>query len=237
MGATRVARALAAFAVTVLLVWLALPIARAYLLVAGHSADVPAPQDLPFEEVRFSPDDGTDLDGWFLRAAGEAPAVVLVHGFKSSRLEMIPWARFLHAAGYGVLLFDTRACGKSGGRTVGLGATEARDVSAAVSQVRSTARTTKVAVLGVSLGAGAAILAAADDPSITAVVADSAWTDQDFQLARLLFVQAGPLRVPLPPYGIAAVDMLVGANVESARPLECDQADRTPTHPAHPLRR
>ena len=80
--------------------------------------------------------------------------------------------------------------------------------------------TTKVAVLGISLGAGAAILAAAADPNISAVVADSPWTDQDLQLSRLSFLPIGSLRVPLPPYGIAAVNALVGADVTKARPLD-----------------
>ena len=62
--------------------------------------------------------------------------------------------------------------------------------------------------------------AAAADPSISAVVADSPWTDQDLQLSRLSFLPIGSLRVPLPPYGIAAVNALVGADVTKARPLD-----------------
>src|SRR2546423_3029905 len=133
---------------------------------------------------------------------------------------MPPWARFLHAAGYNVLLFDPRGCGKSGGSTVGLGATEPRDTSLAVELAREQFGTTKVAVLGISLGAGAAILAAAKDQTISAVIADSPWTDQDLQLSRLSFLPLGSLRVPLPPYGVAAVNMMVGADVTKARPLD-----------------
>ena len=80
--------------------------------------------------------------------------------------------------------------------------------------------TNKIAVLGISLGAGAAILAAADDPHISAVIADSPWTDQDLQLSRLSFLPLGTYRVPLPAYGIAAVNAFVGADVARARPLE-----------------
>jgi pimeloyl-ACP methyl ester carboxylesterase len=80
--------------------------------------------------------------------------------------------------------------------------------------------TMKVAVLGISRGAGAAILAAADDPRISAVVADSAWPDHDFQLSRLSFLPLGPLRVPLPPYGVAAVNALAGTDMAESRPLE-----------------
>jgi pimeloyl-ACP methyl ester carboxylesterase len=220
-------RVAAAMIVAVAVAWLLAPVARAYQLVAGRSSDPVAPRDLTVEDLRFkpgpesvSPDTNLELAGWTIHTQHGAPAVVLVHGFKSSREEMLPWARFLHDAGYNVLLFDTRGCGRSGGSTVGLGATEARDISVAVDVAREEFGTNKVAVLGISLGAGAAILAAANDARISAVVADSAWTDQDLQLSRLGFLPVGPVGVPLPPYGVAAVNAMVGADVAAARPLD-----------------
>lgn len=219
-------RAGAAALVVLIVAWLVAPIARAYQLVAGHSSDPLAPRDVMVEEVRFKsgPNALTNADmelaGWTIHSVHGAPAVVLVHGFKSSRQEMLPWARFIHDAGYNVLLFDTRACGRSGGTTVGLGATEPRDISLAVEAARDQFGTTKVAVLGISLGAGAAILSAADDPRVSAVIADSAWTDQDLQLSRLTFLPLGAVRVPLLAYGIAVVNAMVGADVTRARPID-----------------
>ena len=221
-------RVLAALVILALLSWLVLPLLRAFTLVSSHHSDPVAPADLALEDLRFSvgpdaspsPVRDVEVAAWTLHTVHGAPAVVLVHGFKTSREEMIPWARFLHDAGYNVLLLDTRGAGKSGGSTVGLGATEPHDISQAVTVARQQFGTDKVAVLGISLGAGAAILAAADDPEISAVVADSAWTDQDFQLSRLSFVPVGPLRVPLPPYGVGIVNLFVGADVTKARPLD-----------------
>jgi fermentation-respiration switch protein FrsA (DUF1100 family) len=61
-----------------------------------------------------------------------------------------------------------------------MGYREAQDVSSAVRYLKSTG-ISKVVVLGVSLGAGSAILAAADDPSIDAVVAESPFSSmQDY---------------------------------------------------------
>ena len=167
------------------------------------------PADLAVEDLTFPGPDGA-LSGWLVRGRPGAPAVVLVHGFKSSREEMVGYARFLNAGGYGVLLFDTHGCGRSDGATIGLGATEPRDISAAVAAVATRTGAAKVAVLGISLGAGAAILAAAGDRAIGAVIADSAWTDQDLQLDRLSTVQLGAAAVPLPPYGPAMVSAFVG---------------------------
>ena len=226
-AATMSKRVAATVLFAVVVVWLVAPVARAYQLVAGRPSDPTAPRDLQVQDLRFrsgpdgeSPDANLELAGWTIHTVHGAPAVILVHGFKSSREEMLPWARFIHDAGYNVLLFDTRACGRSGGATVGLGATEARDISLAVELARDQFGTTQVAVLGISLAAGAAILAAADNPRVSAVVADSAWTDQDLQLSRLSFLPLGPLRVPLPPYGIAAVNAIVGADITKARPVD-----------------
>lgn len=221
-------RLVAVLVIAALLSWLVLPLFRAFTLVSAHHTDPVAPADLVVEDLRVevradappSPVKDVELAAWTMHTVHGAPAVVLVHGFKTSREEMVPWARFLHDGGYNVLLLDTRGCGKSGGSTVGLGATEPHDIALAVDAARAEFGTTKVAVLGISLGAGAVILAAANDPDISAVIADSAWTDQDFQLARLSFVQAGPIRVPLLPYGVGAVNALVGADVTKARPLD-----------------
>jgi uncharacterized protein len=220
VGATaRVRRILAAILIAIVLAWLVAPVARAYLLVVGHPSAVRPPADLPVEDITFGPVDAR-LAGWLVRGTPGAPAVVLGHGFKSSREEMLPWARFLRDAGYNVLLFDTRACGQSGGATVGLGAIEAQNIELAVRSAKDAFATSRIGVLGISLGAGAAILAAADDLEISAVVADGAWTDQDLQLSRLSFLPVGTLRIPLPPLGITAVNAMAGTDVTKARPID-----------------
>jgi len=215
-----VRRAVAVIVIIAVLAWLHLPIVRAYSLVSAQHATPATPSGLAVANVTFTERDGTAIRAWLALARPGAPAVVLVHGFKTSRAEMVPWARFLHDAGYNALLFDLRGSGDSGGGTIGLGATEARDIVEAVQTAGEAFHTDKVAVLGISLGAGAAILAAADDPRIAAVVADSAWTDQDFQLARLGFIDLGGVRLPLPPLGVPAVNLMVGADVTKARPLD-----------------
>lgn len=213
-------RRIAVAILTVLLVsWLALPVLRAYALVAGLPSRPHPPADLAVEEVSFS-SDSARLSGWIVRGIEGRPAVVLAHGFKGSREDMIPWARFLHEAGYNVLLFDTRACGQSGGSVIGLGTLEAHDVAAAAHFARDRFAARRVAALGISLSAGAAILAAADDTSIDGVIADSAWTDQVFALERLGSLPVGSVQLPLPPLAIPALNVFVGEDVTKARPID-----------------
>ena len=211
--------------------WALVPAYRAASLVGNPFRAAPsAPRDLHVEDVGFVAADGVRLAGWLVRGRAAAPAIVLVPGFKDDRRLMVSWAQFLNAAGYSVLLLDRRGCGASDGWAIALGAREQDDVIGAARYLRTRLGDAPIGVLGVSLGAlraqrplplGIAIRAAAADPSIAAVVADSAWTDQDFQLDRLRTVRVGGVDVPLLPYAEPLVDAIAGADVRAiARPLD-----------------
>ena len=93
------------------LLWALAPGVRAFTLVANRSqraAPSTASAGIPVQEVHFAAADGVRLAGWLALASPTAPTVILVHGFKSTRVSMLPWARFLYAAGYNVLLYDGR---------------------------------------------------------------------------------------------------------------------------------
>src|SRR5215468_370065 len=115
--------------------WVLTPGIRAFTLVANlsHRAMPPAARaGIPVQEVHFAAADGVRLAGWLALASPAAPTLILVHGFKSDRASMLPWARFLYAAGYNVLLYDSRGCGQSEGWRIALGAREPEDVIGAV---------------------------------------------------------------------------------------------------------
>lgn len=171
--------------------------------------------------MTFSASDGVRLAGWFVAAREARGTVVLVHGFKTDRSEMIDRVSFLQKARYSVLLYDSRGCGESGG-TFGAGATEDRDIVGAAQYVRSRGApgSSVITVLGLSLGAGDAILAAAKERNIDGVIADSAWPDQRVQLERMNTLAIGGVPVPLLPYEARVVDALTGGHLEDARPRD-----------------
>jgi len=216
-------RGLLALGVALLLLWALIPAVRGAALLANRSArEAPNPRSagLPVREVHFSASDGAALAGWLAMASPDAPTVILVHGFKATRRSMLPWAHYLFAAGYNVLLYDSRGCGASAGWGIGAGASEPADVIGATRYLQAlpTLRDKRFAALGVSLGAGDVILAAARDSSLRAVIADSPWADEQPQLARMGALSLGPLAIPLLPYEPALVDALVGVRLEDARP-------------------
>jgi pimeloyl-ACP methyl ester carboxylesterase len=88
---------------------------------------------------------------------------------------MLPRAAFLVHGGYDVLAIDLRGHGESGGSIVSPGLLEARDILGALRYIRSHGNNEPVALLGVSYGAVASLIAAAESPEIAAVISDSAF--------------------------------------------------------------
>jgi pimeloyl-ACP methyl ester carboxylesterase len=134
----------------------------------------PASFDLRFEEVSFNAADGVPLVGWWVPAADARGTVVLVHGLNRSRIEMVRKTPFLNRKGWNALLFDLRHHGKSGGTVSSFGHFEKQDVHAAAELARGRS-SGPVVFWGISLGAAAATLAAAEDPKVAALVCDSSY--------------------------------------------------------------
>lgn len=134
------------------------------------------PEDfrLAVEEVRITAEDGVTLAAWLLPRKG-APAVVLLHGYPAEKADMLPLAAAL-APRFTVLLLDQRYFGKSGGRVTTIGFRERGDLRRAVDFL-GTRGVREVGVFGFSLGGAVALLAAAEDPRIRAVVAYAPFAD------------------------------------------------------------
>jgi pimeloyl-ACP methyl ester carboxylesterase len=154
----------------------------------GSGTDPRQDLGLDFQEVSFRASDGSTLRGWLVPAAsGGSLGVVTVHGRGADRRAFLPHLPMLHNLGATTLLFDLRDNGLSDGgaqRGMSMGYREAQDVSSAVQYLKSVG-ISRVVVLGVSLGAGSAILAAANDPAIDAVVAESPFSSMQDHVQQL----------------------------------------------------
>jgi dipeptidyl aminopeptidase/acylaminoacyl peptidase len=133
------------------------------------------PSDLGFdyEDVSFTTADGVALSGWYIPSQNGA-AVIMLHGDGANRAQMLPRAELLARHGYGVLLYDLRAHGKSAGDVRALGWLDADDVPAALVflQSRDDVDPERIGILGFSLGGQIALRAAAAMDDIKAVVGE-----------------------------------------------------------------
>jgi alpha-beta hydrolase superfamily lysophospholipase len=183
----------------------------------------PADFGLDFEEVAIPAGDH-ELAGWFVRAPADEPAegsstpespapkrrragkaagseprpgIVVVHGWESNRGRTFAHVRYLHAAGFACLVFDVRGHGDNPPETLAVEIPEfAQDTAAAVRWLAARPEVSAVGVLGHSMGAAGAIVAASHEPLIKAVVSLSAPADL-VRMTRHTFEMAD-MRIPEP---------------------------------------
>jgi dienelactone hydrolase len=135
----------------------------------------PADRGLVYRDVEFPSVDGVRLSGWYVPSRTGA-AVALLHGAGSTRSAVLDHAVVLAGAGLGVLLFDARGHGLSGGTAMDAGWHGDADLGGALSFLvgQSDVDATRLGAVGLSMGGEEAIGAAASDPRLLAVVAEGA---------------------------------------------------------------
>lgn len=140
-------------------------------------AGTPAEYGVRFEDVSFPSRDGIVLSGWLVAASGRNAVVISCHGLFRNRVEVLGRTMALARAGYGALLFDFRSHGRSGRGAVTLANKERYDVLGAADFVRrrygNAVPAPRIVLMGVSMGAVAALEAEAEEPGSAALVLDS----------------------------------------------------------------
>jgi fermentation-respiration switch protein FrsA (DUF1100 family) len=153
--------------------------------------DHPTSHALDYEEVEFpSRYDHVPLRGWYLPALSDTRCIIMLQGELHHRnspgIRALELARDLVQQGFSVLLYDFRGRGESGGKRSSAGDREQWGALGAIDYVNSRGiPTSRIGLLGFSLGAGVALLVAANVPEIPAVVADSAFVDWLVDLERV----------------------------------------------------
>ncbi len=186
-------------------------------------ATSPAAWGLAYRNVSFPARiDHTPLSGWWIPAAAARGTIVLASGYAENRLTppvpALAVAAALHAARYNVLMFDFRASGRSGGTLVTVGGLEQRDVEGAAA-FAGQRPSVPVGVLGWSMGASTALLAAEHDPAIAAVVADSPFAALTTYLRGYLPIWTHLPAFPFTPLFFWLVPPIIGVNPQEADPL------------------
>jgi len=181
-----------------------------------------------YEDVAFRTSDGLTLRGWYFPTRSDRAAII-VHGKDSNRIggenrSFEKLADFLIADGYSVLLFDLRGNGDSDGDRFSLGYLERRDVAAAIDHLTGRGfREDRIALIGVSMGAGTVLQSLALHPNVGAVVADSSYADAPTIVTEDLELLAG---VPswFTPGVLLMSRLAFGLDGEQVRPVEVVRA-------------
>jgi pimeloyl-ACP methyl ester carboxylesterase len=138
------------------------------------------PSDQPFRSLAFTARDGVALSGWYFPREEAPAAIIYCHGLFRSRLELLDRAEKFWQAGYAGLLLDFRRHGQSGGELTSMGFLERLDIIGAVHYLSDSLNFKRpIVVYGISMGAAAALLAAAEEPKISGLIIDSSFLSFD----------------------------------------------------------
>jgi uncharacterized protein len=193
--------------------------------VAGSLLSAPARRvvgDLPpgvsGHSVQFQSESRATLRGWLLPGRKGAGAVLLMHGVRASRLQMLERALFLSSAGYAVLLFDFQAHGESTGDSITTGYLESRDARAALEFLRSNAAGERIGLIGVSMGGAAAVLA---EPPLEAdaMVLEMVYPTIKQAIDNRLTMRMGAWAKVLTPLLTMQLKLRAGISADSLRPI------------------
>ena len=201
--------------------WLALNFAIRRGLSAVRVAESTDPGALPWREVGLPTANDKQLFAWFIPAGQGAPALVVMHGWGGNAGMMLPLAAPLHAAGYALLLVDARCHGRSDGDTFASLPRFAEDIEAGLAWLRRQAEVDpgQLGVIGHSVGAGAALLAATRQPALRAVVSLAAFAHPATMMRRWV----AALRSPYWPLGadiLAYVQQVIGYRFADIAPCK-----------------
>ncbi|MDO5066087.1 MAG: alpha/beta hydrolase [Propionibacteriaceae bacterium] len=158
----------------------------------------------PFEvqaearDVAFTTTDGVPLAGWLLPQEDSDTLVIVCHGFRGSKADMLGIGPGLWRAGHEVLLFDFRGNGDSGDGPQSLAHHEQRDLEAALDWATQYRPNRRIAVVAFSMGAATTIQVAARDPRIEVLVLDSPFATMSDVVAANLTANRLPAPLLLP---------------------------------------
>lgn len=150
---------------------------RLYRLPERSDHGAPTDLGLAADDVEFASADGARLRGWFVPSAHHAgdeprPVVVVMHGWGSAAEDLLPVAPPIVDAGLSLLFVDARGHGRSDATDFMSMPRFAEDIESAVGWLRARpdVDAARIALVGHSVGAGAALLVASRDPRIAGVV-------------------------------------------------------------------
>ncbi len=173
--------------------------------------DTPELHGIHYQDVTLTTSDGIRLAAWYTPPQN-GNLLLLAHGYGGAR-SAEKHAMFARH-GFGVVSWDARAHGESGGDLVTWGYYERRDVAAALAFALAQEGVENVGAYGESMGAATVLLAAAEEPKIQAVATDSA------------FAAIGDLVETISPYPIFRplltyfIERETGLKIEDLRPVD-----------------
>lgn len=181
---------------------------------------------LLYRTVYIPTKNGKKLFGWFIPppGPGPAPAIAVLHGWGGNAELMLPFAPFLHDAGYALLFLDARSHGQSEKDGFSSMVKFAEDLEHGIKWLEKQPGILagRIGVLGHSVGAAAALLAASRNASVGAVLSIAAFAHPALVMRRMMAGYHIPYR-PLGWWVLWYVQKRIGASYDAIAPCNTIQ--------------
>lgn len=188
------------------------------------------------QAVNIAGPNSKTLFAWYVPVPGapKSPAVLVMHGWGANASMMLPAVAPLVGAGFAVLLLDARCHGASADEAFTSLPRFAQDIEAGLDWLtrQTQVDATSLAVIGHSVGAGAALLSATRRGDIRAVVSISAFAHPDEVMRRLLSAHHIPY-FGVGWYVLRHVQRVIGARFDDIAPIHSMTRVRCPVLLVH----
>ena len=169
--------------------------------------------------VSFPSKSGSQLLGWLLEAKQGKGGILLLHGVKSNRLQMLNRAIFLQKAGYDVLLFDFQAHGESQGEQITFGYLESLDANTAYEYLADRVCNPSIGVIGVSLGGASALLGDVSKKA-KVVILEAVYPTIEEAITDRFKIYFGSFGTYLTPLLTVQIKPRLGIGMDELRPID-----------------
>ena len=190
-----------------------------FLWIVGGKLSSPAfaqaglpPSQHTVENVEYE-----DVHGWYFPSKHHKACILLLHGVRSNRREMLGRAIFLKEEGYSSFTIDLQGHGETPGEGITFGYRESESAQSAVEYLRTKKYCTKVVTIGSSLG-GAATLLGHSPIDVDGYILEAVYPSIEVAIERRLEIRLGAVGKILAPLLYLQIPFRLGIDLDALQP-------------------
>ncbi len=185
---------------------------------APRNADT-IPINIPFKVFRTAYRGTLKVAGWAAKNSKSEAGVLLVHGIRGHRGNLVERSQFLFEAGYSVVLIDLPSHGESDGDRITLGYEESLGVIAASNYMKNEMGVKRVGVIGSSLG-GASVLLGKEKRDYDAVILEAVFSNIENAIGNRVSGRLGSIGSLVAPLLLWQIKPRLGLRLSDLSPVK-----------------
>jgi len=168
-----------------------------------------------------------DVQGWYFPATEHRACILLMHGIRSNRNEMVGRAIFLKDEGYSSFVIDLQAHGETPGQEITYGYKESNSARSSLKFLRTNKNCEKIIAIGRSLGGAASLLGHAPI-EVDGYILEAVYPSIETAVSNRLKIRFGAAGEMLSPLFYHQIPLRLGVGLEELQPLNAIRNIKSP---------